>query len=325
LNPCNFQAVWMNNMSCNGFPDNIDQVKAIMIKQSTITDSANTKQKLILNTTDANLPKEKWRAIPDFEGLYEISNFGRVRSLSRWVHSETRSSTYRIGRIIKLRITPNLKVKNRTANDIDIQMKLHKDGIRYLFSVARYVYHLFVAPFNLNDHRFIITRKDKNKWNCHFKNLRIESISDLAKEGFSTKKRRSIFHEQIKEVSQYSLDGKYLKTYGSAGEAAKASKIHPRYISDAARTKFRPAGDFYWRYGNPNRTINVTRFKARLEHSQRIKSRPVLQLTLNGSVLRKFDSLKEAAKSVGLSSATNISYVCNGKLKSSKGYKWKYL
>lgn len=34
-----------------------------------------------LNLDD--LPEEEWRDIKDFEGLYQISNYGRVKSLSR--------------------------------------------------------------------------------------------------------------------------------------------------------------------------------------------------------------------------------------------------
>lgn len=34
-----------------------------------------------LNTDD--LPGEEWKDIKDFEGLYQISNYGRVKSLSR--------------------------------------------------------------------------------------------------------------------------------------------------------------------------------------------------------------------------------------------------
>ncbi|TGC25853.1 hypothetical protein CQJ27_09140 [Escherichia sp. E1130] len=29
---------------------------------------------------------ERWRPVLGFEGLYEVSNFGRVRSVSRWVN-----------------------------------------------------------------------------------------------------------------------------------------------------------------------------------------------------------------------------------------------
>ena len=35
------------------------------------------------NHSLVNLPKEKWKDIVGFEGIYQISNYGRVKSLPR--------------------------------------------------------------------------------------------------------------------------------------------------------------------------------------------------------------------------------------------------
>lgn len=37
-----------------------------------------------------DLPNEEWRDIKDFEGLYQISNYGRVKSLDRIIHASDR-------------------------------------------------------------------------------------------------------------------------------------------------------------------------------------------------------------------------------------------
>jgi hypothetical protein len=144
----------------------------------------------IFNTSIKNVSKERWKDMPDFEDLYQISNYGRVKSLARWINRGLRADYYRPERIIKLRITTSGQGKQKY---IDLQVKLHKDSKRYMFSVARYVYYLFVAPFDLSDHSIIITRKDSDKLNCYYRNLALRSISDVAKEGFveSTQKRIS--------------------------------------------------------------------------------------------------------------------------------------
>lgn len=38
---------------------------------------------------------EEWRTIPGFEGIYEASNLGRVRSIDRVVEQRNRSGVYR--------------------------------------------------------------------------------------------------------------------------------------------------------------------------------------------------------------------------------------
>ncbi|SLG71838.1 NUMOD4 domain-containing protein [Mycobacteroides abscessus] len=48
---------------------------------------------------------EEWRPVVGYEGLYEVSNHGRVRSLSRTLHCSSHVRQYR-GRIIKPNPTP---------------------------------------------------------------------------------------------------------------------------------------------------------------------------------------------------------------------------
>lgn len=44
---------------------------------------------------------EVWRPICGYEGLYEVSNLGRVRSLPRWVHYSAGYDRWNDGRILK--------------------------------------------------------------------------------------------------------------------------------------------------------------------------------------------------------------------------------
>ena len=48
--------------------------------------------------------QEEWRDIASFEGVYQISNFGRVRSLTRTVNRESQGSFTKEGKILKFDI-----------------------------------------------------------------------------------------------------------------------------------------------------------------------------------------------------------------------------
>ena len=50
----------------------------------------------------------------------------------------------------------------------------------------------------------------------------------------------------------------------------------------------------------------------------------VIQFDMNNNKLNEYESLKEAAKAVGLKSYTRIGEVCKGKFLSAGGYKWKW-
>lgn len=43
---------------------------------------------------------EKWREIPEFKGLYEVSNYGNVRSVSRVIKNKNHIQTLK-GRVKK--------------------------------------------------------------------------------------------------------------------------------------------------------------------------------------------------------------------------------
>ena len=215
------------------------------------------------NLSLKDMPGERWKNIPGFEDLYELSNYGRVKSLGRWIEKE-RYDYFHPERIIKVRLSSSKKKKS----NVDLQMKLHKEKKRYQFSVARYVYHLFVAPFDLGDHTLIVTRKNGDKLNCYYKNLALRSISDVAKEGFATNKRKSLFQLQIKPVTQYDPNGKKIKTYKSSKIASNTTGLSSEYINDAARTRTRMAGGYYWRYGMSSPSINVSRLKKKQSYIQ---------------------------------------------------------
>lgn len=50
----------------------------------------------------------------------------------------------------------------------------------------------------------------------------------------------------------------------------------------------------------------------------------VYQFTLNGNLIKKHQSLTEAAAKVGVKSPSNIKYTCEGKFKTAHGYLWSY-
>lgn len=47
---------------------------------------------------------EEWRPVPDYEGLYEVSNLGRFRSIDRWVDFADGRRRFFAGRDLKLKI-----------------------------------------------------------------------------------------------------------------------------------------------------------------------------------------------------------------------------
>lgn len=75
--------------------------------------------------------------------------------------------------------------------------------------------------------------------------------------------------------------------------------------------------------------LNLCNYDAKKVHRDgsskggKTRSKPVIQLTLNGEYIAEFDSATDAAKKLGIGSV-HISSVCKNKRKSCGGYKWEY-
>lgn len=101
---------------------------------------------------------EIWRNIIDYKGLYEVSNFGRVRSLGMWVNGANGSK-----RFVKWRV-----LRPRKISKGYLCVNLYKDGVRKFCLVHRLVAQAFIPnPDGLPQ----VNHKDKNKENNRVDNL----------------------------------------------------------------------------------------------------------------------------------------------------------
>lgn len=101
---------------------------------------------------------ENWETIKNYEGLYEISNHGRVRSLDRFVNGRYTNKAFAKGRIL----IPN---KNGTGY---LAVSLCFNGNQKNTHVHRLIATYFIPnPYNLPQ----VNHKDGNKQNNNLDNL----------------------------------------------------------------------------------------------------------------------------------------------------------
>ena len=108
--------------------------------------------------------EELWKPIPDFDGMYEISNMGRVKSCKRTRKSKAGSISNVQERILKQRSDKNGYK----------EVALSKDGKLHYFRCHRLVADAFIP--NLN-HFPVINHKDEDVTNNIVSNLEWCSIS----------------------------------------------------------------------------------------------------------------------------------------------------
>lgn len=118
-------------------------------------------------------------------------------------------------------------------------------------------------------------------------------------------------------VVQYSLDGKLIRHWNYASEAANGLEINPDQIYKCCRGKAKSAGGFLWAFAKDE--------KAFLKKYNRSESRykVVYQFDKEGKLIKKWNSVDEIETQLGINHSS-ISSCCNGKLKSAGGYLWSF-
>ena len=118
---------------------------------------------------------EKWRDIPGYEGLYQASDLGRIKSCKRIIARKGGSEQrMQKERILKQRV----KVRNESSGYADARVDLYKDGSKKTLLVARLVAMTWCEGYAADltvDHingDTLINRADNLQWVSRGDNIR---------------------------------------------------------------------------------------------------------------------------------------------------------
>lgn len=186
-------------------------------------------------------PNEEWRAIVGYEGLYEVSSEGNVRSLDRFAQSNQGSMQFVRGRCLSPTTMPN-------GYRAIILYRGHKGKSQY---VHRLVAKTFIPnPDNLPQ----VNHKDEDKTNNSIGNL--EWCDNKYNINYGTARERiSRSHIALlkgRTVNQLTKDGKVVNTYPNSAIAMLKTGIDASAINKVClnRPKFKTAGGYIWRYAD---------------------------------------------------------------------------
>lgn len=106
---------------------------------------------------------EVWVDVPEYEGHYQVSNLGRVRSLDRIITDKNGKIKNKRGEV--------LKPFNNGRNYL--QVILNKSGTRKSVYVHRLVMKVFVGDSPQN---YVVCHNDGNPYNNQISNLRYDTL-----------------------------------------------------------------------------------------------------------------------------------------------------
>lgn len=172
--------------------------------------------------------KEVWKDIVGYEGLYQVSNLGRIKSFRKWNRAKD----------------PGERILNPTiANNGYEQVTLYRgQKDRHKFLVHRIVANAFIEnPENLE----AINHKDENRLNNRADNLEWCTLS--YNNAYGTARIRGSI-TQGRPIDQYTLEGIHLATYESLAVASMITGISSHAISDCCKGRTASGKGYVWRY-----------------------------------------------------------------------------
>lgn len=179
------------------------------------------------------MKKEIWKSVKGYEGYYEVSSYGRVRSLDRMVTRSDGKKRLFKGKILKMCF----------CGSGYLYVTLSKNGETNNKYPHRLVAETFLPnPNNLSE----VNHKDENKTNNCAENL--EWCSHLYNANYGTRNKRvaeklSMPVHQIDNVTD-----EVIAVYPSVREAGRQTVFDFTAISACCRGKCKTAYGFKWRY-----------------------------------------------------------------------------
>lgn len=169
---------------------------------------------------------EIWKDIPGYEGLYQVSNLGNIKSLDRYVFGIYKDRFIR-GKIKKLTINKKGYLK----------ITLFKNGKGNTREVHRIIAEAFIPNI---ENKSQVNHIDGNKQNNNVENLE-----------WVTPRENNIHSIEVlehckKAVIQFDLNGKFVNGYMSIKEAAEKNNLKPCSISNCINGRKKTAGGYEW-------------------------------------------------------------------------------
>ena len=244
---------------------------------------------------------EVWKDVKGFEGRYQVSSMGRVRSLDRLIVSKVGQTYIKKGQNIKL--SPN--------NNSYLRVSL-SDGHR---NYTHYEVHRLVALHFVPGYKpgLVVNHKNEIKTDNRAENLEWCTYQyNLNYSDVVAWKRKAVY--------QYDMDGNFIAKHRCCAEVEKMLGVHhgamvyvmygsKRGVWKGFRWSFEPRSKDYW-----------------IQHNKKghARRRAVIQLSPDGVYINTFPSVGDAAKSAGVS-VSCVSLCCRTKgTKQKNGYLWRY-
>lgn len=252
-----------------------------------------------------------WKDIEGYEGLYQVSNTGQVKSLNYKGHG-----------VVRL-------LKQDVIHNGYKRVSLFKNGKK-----KNYLVHRLVAiTFLPNPHGYKeINHIDENKANNMISNLEWCSREYNMNYGTvikrSSEKRKGKDNPNAKTILMYDKEGNFIRKFDSIADANKyfGKDRNCSQISRCLRGRNKTAYDHIFVYTDDNQdTLRKKINEVNNNKSGEAHKKPISMFDKEGNFIRYFECVKDTDEFFGKKDASSAVSAClTGRRKTAYGYVFKY-
>lgn len=172
---------------------------------------------------------EEWRDVKGYEGLYQVSNMGRVKSLGNGNSNNSKEKILKPG-------------KDKKGYLIVI---ICKNGKRKTCKVHRIVAEAFIPNY---DNKYEIDHINCIRDDNRVKNIRLCSHKENMNNPKTIKCESECHKGNRNKLSKKVICIEINEIFNSTGEAARELGINKSHISDCCNGKRKTTGGYHWKY-----------------------------------------------------------------------------
>ena len=189
---------------------------------------------------------EKWKDVVGYEGIYQVSNLGNIKSLDRVV--ELKSKNQFTG-FTTLRLTKGKNISKVVNTKGYYQIALYKNGVMKNKLLHRLIAEAFIPN---PENKPTVNHIDGNKLNDNLENLEWATSKEQTQHAIKKLNFKSVISKQCrdrqKELHQRKVRRSDGVIFNSIKEASMGNDLVRRHISEVCKGKRKSTGGYSWEY-----------------------------------------------------------------------------